>query len=276
MINYHDQLLLLIISPSITVPRFGISHLPPATTPRRTHTPATGPFILPPALPRLLLPLNHTYIHPHIHRIHIHIEITHPLSLSRRQLPTPLPPTMTSYAPAPIVKHAPPPTTTRSTESRYWRRYRNPTYCKEVAPITHVQFAPNKPHRLAVTASSEVKVYAPRSNKVVKTIARFKETARSGEIRSDGNLLVAGDDSGMVQVNTQSNTSQGEREREVLGYKQQLAWRSSVWGRRTQFSNRHILKFSVRLSFTRLITALFPILLLHLGSTIHPSLVILP
>jgi U3 small nucleolar RNA-associated protein 15 len=107
---------------------------------------------------------------------------------------------MSTYAPAPIVKHAPPPSSTRSAESRYWRRYRNPTYCKEVAPITHVQFAPNKPHRLAVTASSEVKVYAPRTNKVVKTIARFKETARSGEIRSDGNLLVAGDDSGLVQV----------------------------------------------------------------------------
>lgn len=107
---------------------------------------------------------------------------------------------MTSYAPAPLVKHPLPPSSTRTTDNRYWRRYKSPTYIKEYAPVTHVSFAPNKPHRLAVTASSEVKIYAPRSNKVVKTVARFKETARSGEIREDGNLMVAGDDSGLVQV----------------------------------------------------------------------------
>ena len=114
---------------------------------------------------------------------------------------------MTTYATAPVLKHPAPPSSSRTNESRYWRRYKNPTYIKEYAPITHVQFAPTKPHRLAVTASSEVKVYAPRTNKVVKTVARFKETARSGEIRSDGNLLVAGDDSGLVQVSqTPSST----------------------------------------------------------------------
>lgn len=114
--------------------------------------------------------------------------------------PIPPPPSMTSYAPAPIEKHPAPPSATRTADSRYWRRYKSPTYIKEYAPITHVQFAPSRPHRLAVTASSEVKIYAPRTNKVVKTVARFKETARSGEIRYDGNLLVAGDDSGLVQV----------------------------------------------------------------------------
>lgn len=111
---------------------------------------------------------------------------------------------MTSYSRAPVLQQPLPPSSTRTSDNRYWRRYKNPTYIKEFAPVTHVAFAPTKPHRLAVTSSSEVKVYAPRSNKVVKTVARFKETARSGEIRSDGNLMVAGDDSGLVQVRSPS------------------------------------------------------------------------
>lgn len=120
---------------------------------------------------------------------------------------------MTTYAPAPVLKHALPPSTSRTSDNRYWRRYKSPTYIKEYAPVTHVSFAPNKPHRLAVTASSEVKIYAPRSNKVVKTVARFKETARSGEIRSDGNLMVAGDDSGLVQVSSALCNSDKSKER---------------------------------------------------------------
>lgn len=108
--------------------------------------------------------------------------------------------TMASYQPAPILKPPPPVATQRTPESRHWRRYRQPTYVKSFAPITHVHFAPSRPHRLAVTAGAEVKLHAPRTNKVVKTVTRFKETARGGEIRKDGNLLVAGDDSGLVQV----------------------------------------------------------------------------
>jgi U3 small nucleolar RNA-associated protein 15 len=45
-----------------------------------------------------------------------------------------------------------------------------------------------------------VHIYAPRTQKIIKTIARFKDVARSGFIRDDGKLLVAGDDSGLIQV----------------------------------------------------------------------------
>ena len=43
-------------------------------------------------------------------------------------------------------------------------------------------------------------IYAPKTGKVVKTISRFKDTARSGEFRKDGKLVVAGSDEGLVQV----------------------------------------------------------------------------
>ena len=39
-----------------------------------------------------------------------------------------------------------------------------------------------------------------KTGKVVKTITRFKDTARGGEFRKDGKLVVAGGDDGVVQV----------------------------------------------------------------------------
>jgi U3 small nucleolar RNA-associated protein 15 len=45
-----------------------------------------------------------------------------------------------------------------------------------------------------------VLIYAPKTGKVVKTITRFKDTARGAEFRKDGKLVVAGGDDGLVQV----------------------------------------------------------------------------
>ena len=85
-------------------------------------------------------------------------------------------------------------------ESRYWRQFKYPVFFKEYAPITSLHFSPSKPHRYAVTAATRVQIYAPRTQKITKTISRFKDVARSGCIREDGKLLVAGDDSGLIQV----------------------------------------------------------------------------
>ncbi|KAG8959706.1 hypothetical protein FRC03_007623, partial [Tulasnella sp. 419] len=103
------------------------------------------------------------------------------------------------FQPTLVQKH-PRITKDRSPESKYWRRFRNPVFVKEYAPITSIHFSPTAPHRYAVTAAARVQIYAPRTQKIVKTIARFKDVARSGNIRQDGKLVVAGDDSGLIQV----------------------------------------------------------------------------
>jgi hypothetical protein len=87
-----------------------------------------------------------------------------------------------------------------SPESRHWRQYKNPVFIKEYAPITSIHFSTAKPHRYAVTAATRVQVYTPRTQKITRTISRFKDVARSGNIRPDGKLVIAGDDSGLVQV----------------------------------------------------------------------------
>ena len=105
-----------------------------------------------------------------------------------------------NYQPVTVQKQHRPSTSKHSPESRYWRQFKHPVFVKEYAPITSVHFSTSKPHRYAVTAATRVQVYAPRTQKVTKTISRFKDVARSGNIRPDGKLVVAGDDSGLVQV----------------------------------------------------------------------------
>ncbi|KAJ8503044.1 hypothetical protein ONZ45_g11194 [Pleurotus djamor] len=90
--------------------------------------------------------------------------------------------------------------TKHSAESRRWRQFKHPVFVKEYAPVTSIHFNPSKPHRYAVTAATRVQIYAPRTQKVTKTISRFKDVARNASFRTDGKLLVVGDDSGLVQV----------------------------------------------------------------------------
>ncbi|KAI0284230.1 WD40-repeat-containing domain protein [Russula aff. rugulosa BPL654] len=104
------------------------------------------------------------------------------------------------YQPIVPGKHAKPAPEKHSIESRYWRSFKSPVFVKEYAPVTSIHFTQSKPHRYAVTAATRVHIYAPRTQKITKTIARFKDVARSGFIRGDGKLLVAGDDSGLIQI----------------------------------------------------------------------------
>ncbi|KAF8897576.1 WD40-repeat-containing domain protein [Infundibulicybe gibba] len=104
------------------------------------------------------------------------------------------------YQPVIVKAQARPAASKHSPESRFWRQYKHPVFVKEYAPVTSIHFSPSKPHRYAVTAATRIQIYAPRTQKVTKTISRFKDIARSGNIRGDGKLVVAGDDSGLVQI----------------------------------------------------------------------------
>lgn len=104
------------------------------------------------------------------------------------------------YQPVLVKTYPRPSSSKHNPESRYWRQFKHPVFVKEYAPITSIHFSPSKPHRYAVTAATRVQIYAPRTQRITKTISRFKDVARSANIRQDGKLVVAGDDSGLVQV----------------------------------------------------------------------------
>lgn len=108
------------------------------------------------------------------------------------------------FQPVVLKRHPLPSHVKQNAESRHWRQFKHPVFIKEYAPITFVHFSPSKPHRYAVTAATRIQIYAPRTQKITKTISRFKDVAHSGSIRDDGKLIVAGDDSGLVQVSNMS------------------------------------------------------------------------
>ncbi|OAA64634.1 small nucleolar ribonucleoprotein complex subunit [Niveomyces insectorum RCEF 264] len=117
-------------------------------------------------------------------------------------------------------------------EQRYWKSFKNQRSHTTTASwgVTHISFpgaaaaaaaaggssttaatttsslsssatAATKANDLfAVTAGPRVDLYSIRKREPVKTIGRFEAVARSGEIRPDGRVLVAGDDSGKMQV----------------------------------------------------------------------------
>lgn len=71
---------------------------------------------------------------------------------------------------------------------------------KENNAVNHIHFNPQSPHDFAVTSSTRVQIFSAKTRQVVRTIARFKDTVYSGEFRSDGKLVVAGDATGLIQV----------------------------------------------------------------------------
>lgn len=105
-------------------------------------------------------------------------------------------------------------------EQRYWRSFKNQKSHTSTAawPISHISFpaAPAGPAAalssssltaaaklndlFAVTAGPRVEIFSIRKREPLKTIGRFDSEAHCGEIRADGRVLVAGEDSGRMQV----------------------------------------------------------------------------
>ncbi|EAA28805.1 WD40 repeat-like protein [Neurospora crassa] len=102
-------------------------------------------------------------------------------------------------------------------EQRYWKSFKNQKSHTSTAawPISHISFpgssngsaashslvAAAKTNDLfAVTSGPRVDIFSIRKRELLKTIGRFDSQAHSGEIRADGRVLVAGEDSGKMQV----------------------------------------------------------------------------
>ncbi|KAH8602199.1 WD40-repeat-containing domain protein [Bisporella sp. PMI_857] len=93
-------------------------------------------------------------------------------------------------------------------EQRYWKTFKTPQNVASQSPVTHISFPPSSNNAIhpsnndyfAITTGTRVQVYSIRTRKVLKTFTRFSDIAHSGEIRRDGRVMVAGDDSGKIQV----------------------------------------------------------------------------
>ena len=94
-------------------------------------------------------------------------------------------------------------------EQTYWRTFKSQLLVPSPAnsPITHVSnplppsnaIAQASDH-FAVTTGTRVQIFSIRTRKLVKIISRFDDVAHGAEIRRDGRVMVAGDESGAIQV----------------------------------------------------------------------------
>ena len=93
-------------------------------------------------------------------------------------------------------------------EQTYWRSFKSPLSLTSPSNhgITHVSQptsltnANSSSDYFAVTTGARVQLFSHRTRKLVKTISRFDDTAYGGEIRYDGRVLAAGDETGTLQV----------------------------------------------------------------------------
>ncbi|EEY14389.1 U3 small nucleolar RNA-associated protein [Verticillium alfalfae VaMs.102] len=85
-------------------------------------------------------------------------------------------------------------------EQRYWQSFKNQLQIPSPTkyPITHIRGASNDGH-FAGTTGTRVQIYSGRTRKLEKTVTRFADVARRGDIRRDGKGLGAGEDTGRIQ-----------------------------------------------------------------------------
>src|ERR1700733_1287445 len=94
-------------------------------------------------------------------------------------------------------------------EQTYWRTFKSPLAFPSPTShaVTHIaqpsvnpRAAQTSPDTFIVTTGARVQIFSHRTRKLLKTITRFDDIAHSGEIRYDGRVLVAGDETGAIQV----------------------------------------------------------------------------
>ncbi|CBF77071.1 hypothetical protein AN4648.2 [Aspergillus nidulans FGSC A4] len=101
-----------------------------------------------------------------------------------------------------------------SPEQLHWKTFKNPLLIPSPAngPVNFITqpSAPSSasafpsltqpPDVFTVTTGARVQIYSIRTRKLLRTITRFDDTARGTDVRPDGRILVAGDDTGTLQV----------------------------------------------------------------------------
>eukprot|EP00252_Welwitschia_mirabilis_P010811 TRINITY_DN2435_c0_g1_i1.p1 TRINITY_DN2435_c0_g1~~TRINITY_DN2435_c0_g1_i1.p1 ORF type:complete len:521 (-),score=83.59 TRINITY_DN2435_c0_g1_i1:1-1563(-) len=87
-----------------------------------------------------------------------------------------------------------------SSDSPYWKSFITKNVSRHIAAVNYVNFCPAPPHDFAVTSSTRVVIYDGESGELKKTFSKFKDMAYSGVFRSDGQIIAAGGESGIVQV----------------------------------------------------------------------------
>lgn len=105
-----------------------------------------------------------------------------------------------TFAPVVIRRGLPGPARITAETRRWTLRRAASTTLPHGAAVTNLTFSPLAPHDVAAASGPTVAILDPHSGGVRRTLARFRDVARSPDFKSDGRLLVAGCDNGTVQL----------------------------------------------------------------------------
>ncbi|KAJ5069979.1 u3 small nucleolar RNA-associated protein [Anaeramoeba ignava] len=85
-------------------------------------------------------------------------------------------------------------------EERYWKKFQFPVVSQLNGPVTNIHFSPVNPYDFAVASSTNVGIFSSSSNSLIRSITKFKKIPYGGSFRSDGKLIVAGDEHPVIKV----------------------------------------------------------------------------
>ncbi|BBN07081.1 U3 small nucleolar RNA-associated protein 15 [Marchantia polymorpha subsp. ruderalis] len=106
-------------------------------------------------------------------------------------------------------------------DSKFWKSFKAQRTEQQIAAVSSIHFSPVSPYDFAVTSSTRVTIYNGKTREVKKNISRFSDVAYSGAYRGDGQLIVAGGESGLIQVfDATSRTVL----RQLKGHKRAVHW----------------------------------------------------
>lgn len=99
----------------------------------------------------------------------------------------------------------PPGPSSLTPEQTYWRTFKSQLQIPSPSnsPITHIStpsVTPDASDQFAVTTGTRVQIFSSRTRKLLKQISRFDDVAHGAELRRDGRVMVAGDETGVIQV----------------------------------------------------------------------------
>ncbi|CAH0765040.1 unnamed protein product [Bemisia tabaci] len=85
-------------------------------------------------------------------------------------------------------------------DSIYWKKLGVPVLVKDFGPVDYIDFSPVEPHFFAVTCSMRVQIYNPVTKGVIKNLNKFQKAPFGATFRSDGRLICAGSEDGLVSM----------------------------------------------------------------------------
>jgi len=106
---------------------------------------------------------------------------------------------MEAFQPLRSIEHVPP-VERKGPEERFWETFDEKTRIRLTGAVQGVHFSPLGSNQVAVTAESRVTILKSSTGDLIKSFPRTDTVAYAGRYRTDGKLLVAGTESGLVHL----------------------------------------------------------------------------